>query len=251
MAEAFPPALGIVAAALLGLAFGSFATLLVYRLPRGEPVIVGGSRCTACGAALGVRDLAPMVSWLVQRGRCRHCDAPVSARYPLIEALLAVLFVVVYLRAGATLPGGLLAALAVALVTLAVIDLEVGLIPDRILLFVAPLGLVYQLAEGDFVVAVAGGAFAGGLAYLIRFAFLRLRGRDALGLGDVKFFAAAGVWLGPMGLPAFMVISGLGGAVFAGLWRRWGGGLEFPFGPALAVGLFVCLLFPELTRIFV
>ncbi|MCH7932136.1 MAG: prepilin peptidase [Proteobacteria bacterium] len=250
MAEAFPPALGIVAAALLGLAFGSFATLLVYRLPRGEPVIVVGSRCTACGAALGVRDLAPMVSWLVQRGRCRHCDAPVSARYPLIEALLAVLFVVVYLRAGATLPGVLLAALAVALVTLAVIDLEVGLIPDRILLFVAPLGLVYQLAEGDLVAAVAGGAFAGGLAYLIRFAFLRLRGRDALGLGDVKFFAAAGVWLGPMGLPAFMVISGLGGAIFAVLWRRRGGGLEFPFGPALAVGLFVCLLFPELTRIF-
>ncbi len=251
MPEAISPALDIVAAALLGLAFGSFTTLVVYRLPRGEPIVVGGSRCTACGAALGLRDLVPVASWLVHRGRCRHCDAPVSVRYPLIEALLAVLFVVVYLRAGATLSGVLLAALAVALVALAFIDLEIGLIPDKILLFVAPLGLVYQLADGDLVAAVVGGALAGGLAYLIRYGFLRLRGRDALGLGDVKFFAAAGVWLGPMGLPAFMVIAGLGGAVFAVLWRRRGGGLEFPFGPALAVGLFVCLLFPELVRMFV
>ncbi len=240
--------LGSVAAMLLGLAFGSFVTLVTYRLPRGEPIFRGRSRCPSCAAALGPRDLVPVLSWLAHRGCCRRCGAPVSVRYPIMELVLAVLFVVVYLHVGATLPGLLLAALAVGLVTLSVIDLEVGIIPDRVLLVLAPLGLAYQLAIGHVLVALAGAVLAGGLAFGLRVAFLRLRGRNALGLGDVKFFATAGLWLGPMGLPAFMVIAGLGGAVFAVLWRRLGGDREFPFAPALALGLFLCLLFPGLSQ---
>ena len=102
----------------------------------------------------------------------------------------------------------------------------------------------------DVALGLAGGALAGGVAYAIRYAFKRLRGRDALGLGDVKYFAVAGLWLGPSGLPAFMVVTGVAGIAFALLWRRLGGGCEFPFGPALALGLFICLLFPELVRLF-
>lgn len=240
--------LGSVAAMLLGLAFGSFVTLVTYRLPRGEPIFRGRSRCPSCEAALGPRDLVPVLSWLAYRGRCRRCGAPVSVRYPTMELVLAMLFVVVYLRVGATLPGLLLAALAVGLVTLSVIDLEVGIIPDRVLLVLAPLGLAYQLAIGHVLVALAGAVLAGGLAYGLRVAFLRLRGRDALGLGDVKFFATAGLWLGPASLPAFLIVSGLGGIGFARLWRRFGGGREFPFAPALALGLFLCLLFPSLSQ---
>lgn len=240
--------LGSVAAMLLGLAFGSFVTLVTYRLPRGEPIFRGRSRCPSCEAALGPRDLVPVLSWLAHRGRCRRCGAPVSVRYPTMELVLAVLFVVVYLRVGATLPGLLLAALAVGLVTLSVIDLEVGIIPDRVLLVLAPLGLAYQLAIGHVLVALAGAVLAGGLAYGLRVAFLRLRGRDALGLGDVKFFATAGLWLGPASLPAFLIVSGLGGIGFARLWRRLEGGREFPFAPALALGLFLCLLFPSLSQ---
>ena len=248
--DAVPPALGVAVAALLGLIFGSFVTLASHRLPRGEPILTGRSRCPSCRAALGPRDLVPLLSWLVQRRRCRHCGAAVSPRYALIEVLLAGLFAMLYLHSGATPTGLLLAALAVGLVTLSVTDLEAGIIPDKVLLVLAPLGLAYQYAAGDVALGLAGGALAGGVAYAIRYAFKRLRGRDALGLGDVKYFAVAGLWLGPFGLPAFMVVTGVAGIAFAWLWRRLGGGREFPFGPALALGLFICLLFPELVRLF-
>ena len=247
--DALPPGLGGIAAALLGLVFGSFVTLVSYRLPRGEPILGLRSRCPSCRAALGVRDLVPVLSWLAHRRRCRRCGAPVSARYPLIELILGMLFVVVYLRVGASLPGLLLAALAVGLVTLATTDLEAGIIPDKVLLVLAPLGLVYQFAAGDMRAAAAGAVLAGGLAYAIRLAFQRFRGREALGLGDVKLFATAGLWLGGGAVPAFMVVSGLAGAGFAVLWRRCGGGQVFPFGPALAVSLFIFLLFPGLAEL--
>ena len=247
--DAVPPALGVAVAALLGLIFGSFVTLASHRLPRGEPILTGRSRCPSCRAALGPRDLVPLLSWLALRRRCRQCGAAVSPRYALIEVLLAGLFAALYLHSGATLTGLLLAGLAVGLVTLSVTDLEAGIIPDKVLLALAPLGLAYQYVTGDVTLGLAGGALAGGVAYAIRYAFKRLRGRDALGLGDVKYFAVAGLWLGPFGLPAFMVVSGVAGIAFALLWRRFGGGREFPFGPALALGLLLCLLFPELVRL--
>ena len=236
-------------AALLGLVFGSFVTLSSYRLPRCEPILMGRSRCPSCGAALGFRDLVPVLSWLVSRRRCRHCAAAVSPRYAVIEVVLAGLFVGLYLDLGATPASLLLGALAVGLVTLSVTDLEVGIIPDKVLLVLAPLGLAYQYLTGDWVLGLIGGGFAGAVIYGVRYAFKRLRGRDALGLGDVKFFAMAGLWLGPFGLPALMVASGVGGMVFAVAWRRLGGGRAFPFGPALALGLFACLLFPAFVRL--
>ncbi len=248
--DAVPPAFGIAIAALLGLFFGSFVTLASHRLPRGEPILIERSRCPACRAVLGPRDLVPLLSWLAQRRRCRQCGAAVSPRYALIEVLLAGLFAALYLHSGATLTGLLLAGLAVGLVTLSVTDLEAGIIPDKVLLALAPLGLAYQYVAGDVALGLAGGALAGGVAYAIRYGFKRLRGRDALGLGDIKYFAVAGLWLGPFGLPAFMVVSGVAGIAFALLWRRLGGGREFPFGPALALGLFICLLFPELVGLF-
>ena len=249
--DAIPVALGVPVAALLGLCFGSFVTLASYRLPRGEPILMGRSRCPSCGAALGIRDLVPVLSWLMSRRRCRHCAAPVSPRYALIELFLGGVFVGLYLYLGATPALALLAALAVGLVTLAVTDLEAGIIPDKVLLVLAPLGMAYQYLTGDVVLGLIGGGFAGAVAYGVGYGFKRLRGRDALGLGDVKFFVMAGIWLGPFGLPVFMIASGLAGIGFALVWRRLGGGQVFPFGPALALGLFACLLFPEFAHLLV
>ena len=149
----------------------------------------------------------------------------------------------------------MLGALAVGLTTLSFIDLETGIIPDRILVILAPLGVIYGVVEGsrwldDVFASIIGGGFAGGVAYAVHYGYRRLRGREGLGLGDVKFFAVAGLWLGPFGLPAFMIVSGVSGVAFAMLWRRLGGGRGFPFGPALASGLFLCLLFPALVRLF-
>lgn len=240
-----------VAAAVLGAVLGSFVTLVSHRLPRGGSLVRGRSRCPSCGTVLGLRDLMPLVSWLASRGRCRHCGAPVGARYPVIEAVMAALFLAVYLRFGVTVPAALLGAAAVLLVTLAAIDLETGFLPDAVQVPLLLLGVGYRWWAGDLIQGLVGLALAGALAYAVRFGYGRLTGREGLGLGDVKFFGVAGLWLGPTGLPAFMVLGG-GLGLFVGLvWRRLVSTREFPFGPALAAALFAILLFPELARVFV
>lgn len=179
---------------------------------------------------------------------------PFGVRSLVIEGVVAALFAAIYVERGATPGGLLLAALAVGLVMLSAVDLKISIIPDKIQMALAPLGVIYRCVVGswaldDILISLAGGAFAGGVAFAVHYGYKRLRGRDGLGLGDVKFFAVAGLWLGPFGLPAFMIISGAAGIAFALLWRHLGGGREFPFGPSLALGLFLCLMFPALTRI--
>lgn len=235
-----------LAAALLGLLFGSFAALVAWRLPRGEGLAGGRSRCRDCGRNLAAIDLVPLLSYIVQRGRCRQCGAAVPLSYPMIEAATGILFVLVFWGVGATpvaIPLGLLAA---GLVILVAIDLEHMIIPDPLSLALGALGLVYRAMTSDTMLPLwdaAIGALAGfGIAWLLRFVFQRLKHREALGFGDVKFFAVAGIWCGLSGLADFMMLSGLSGIVFAGVWRWRGGNAEFPFGPALAAGLFAVVM---------
>ena len=176
-------ALGVVLAGFMGLLCGGFASLAAHRLARDQPIIGASSRCPSCRASLGIGDLFPLLSWLVSRGRCRQCGAPIGARYPLVEGVVAVLFIAVYLERGATPTGLLLGALAVGLATLSAVDLEIGVIPDSILAVLAPLGVIYRYAGGsraldDILISVIGGAFAGGVAYAVHYGFKRLRGRD-------------------------------------------------------------------------
>ena len=239
-------ALFYVKAAFLGVAFGSFASLVAHRLPLGQPVVTGRSRCPQCEHTLHMVDLVPVLSYLWNRGKCRHCAADISLRYPLIEIATAVLFVIVLAVVGPGLKAILLGLLAVGLVIMTVIDLEDQIIPDQISLALAGLGLAYHLASGapaDIWLSAGIGALMGFLiAWALRVAFQRLKGREALGFGDVKFFAVAGLWTGIGGLADFMMLSGLAGILFAAGWRMRGGDAVFPFGPALAIGLFAVIL---------
>lgn len=240
------PALLYVTAAMLGVVFGSFASLIAHRLPLGQAVVSGRSRCPHCGHVLHMADLVPVFSYLWNRGKCRHCAADVSWRYPLIEIATALLFIAALVAAGPGLNAILLGILAVGLVVMTVIDLEYQIIPDQISLALAGLGLAYHLAQGatsDMWLSAGVGALTGFLiAWALRAAFQRLKGREALGFGDVKFFAVAGLWTGIGGLADFMMLSGLAGILFAAGWRIQGGDAVFPFGPALAIGLFAVIL---------
>lgn len=242
----FTPALFYVTAAILGLLFGSFASLAAYRLPRGEPVVTGRSRCPHCGQELGVADLVPVLSYIRARGKCRYCAAPVSPRYPLIEIATAILFVLALAAAGPGLPAIVLGLLAVGLVIITAIDLEHQIIPDQASLALGALGVAYHALldnRMDGWISAGAGALAGfTIAWALRIVFQRLKGREALGFGDVKFFAVAGLWTGISGLADFMMISGLAGILFAVGWRWRGGDAVFPFGPALAVGLYAVVL---------
>lgn len=238
---------------------GSFLGVLIVRLPAGRPVAFDRSACPACGARLGARELVPLVSWVLLRARCRHCGAPVPARYPAIE--LAALGVALW--ALAVLPGWLAwagAGLGWALLALAAIDARHLMLPDALTLPLVPAGLAVAwavdpaLLPGHLVGAAAGFGVIVGIGALYR----RWRGREGIGLGDAKLFAGAGAWVSWQGLPSVLLIAA-GAALLAELALRArrgpaGGaaeagaaGRELPFGPWIAAGLWLTWLYGPLT----
>ena len=229
----------LVVAALLGLIFGSLASALSYRLPRGLPIAADRSRCSACNTALGAWDLIPLLSWIVNRGRCRHCGGAVSWRYPAMEAFTAVVFAGAWMAGGGDpLRAALLALTGFGLVVITVADLEERIIPDAMLLFLLPVAVGWRyVTDRDWIDAGLGAVFGLGVSFALRWAFKRWRGRDALGLGDVKFFGVIGIYLGILEFGRFLVIAGLAGILLGLVWRSVGKGPVFPFAPALCLVL--------------
>ncbi len=227
----------VILAALFGAVLGSFLNVVVYRLPRGESLVSPGSRCPSCSASVKAYDNIPVLAWMWLHGRCRACRAAISPRYPLVEAATAALCVAVVLTRSSA--GGIaLGVLAVlALVPVALIDLDCHLIPNRITGPVAILAIVLGSAldpSGEPARLIAGAA-AGGFFGLA--AYISPRG---MGMGDVKLAGVMGLLLGDAVAPALLIalIAGIAaGAVV--LARREPGtrqGVGVPFGPALAFG---------------
>jgi leader peptidase (prepilin peptidase)/N-methyltransferase len=230
---------------------GSFLGVVVTRLPRGETVLTGRSRCDLCARPLGPLDMMPLVSWIARRGRCRCGEARLPALYPLLE--LAALGVVFW--AWTELQGWLLLAsclLGWTLLTLAVIDAREMLLPDSLTLPLIPVGLlaVFAVDPGRLpahtIAALAGFVLFEVTARLYR----RIRGREGLGQGDAKLLAAGGAWVGPFGLPSVILLAALSGLTFTLVRRfaghRLGATTELPFGPHLALGIWLVWLYGPL-----
>jgi leader peptidase (prepilin peptidase)/N-methyltransferase len=211
----------------------------------------GRSRCPACGTTLRPRDLVPLLSWLWQRGRCRHCGAPVSAWYPAVELAAAAVGAASPLLLPT--PEALVAVLlGWWLLALALIDLEAWILPDALTLPLILAGLLLAAAggaaPGRLPLASLGEAAAGAaLGYVVlagvAWAYRRLRRREGLGLGDAKLFAGAGAWLGAASLPVVMLTAALLGLAFAVLRRQpLRAESAVPFGPALAVAFWAWFL---------
>ncbi len=233
-----------------GLVFGSFITCASYRLPLELDVVRKPSYCPKCNTILGFRDLFPIFSWLFSGGKCRHCSAKISARYPLIELITGALFAFLYLRYGLTLQGFILAGTVIMLMIMIVADLEHFIIPDCVHVILLPLAIAYSYAGGTFSPDILWGfILMTGLALLLHYGYSALRGRAMLGFGDVKFFAIVGVWLDLSAIPVFLFISGILGVLLGLIWRILGKGQVFPFGPALAIALFICIVFPNISNI--
>ena len=248
--------IAIIGPIFLGLVLGSFATALSYRIPRGLSMVsMSRSQCPACRKNLGVADLVPLFSWIVLRGRCRHCRAPIGWRYPLIELATLLLCLVFYSVYGMKSESLLIFALAPVIVSILDIDLHYKMIPDSLNLSILLTGVaalfVNALLSGsglDFLLekgaAAAGAALLYGFgALLLRQAAMFVMKREPLGMGDVKFYAAAGFWLG-LNVDAavlFMLVSGLSGIVFALAWTNRTGDAEVPFGPSLSIAFIAAL----------
>lgn len=237
-------ALVVIACGVLGLAVGSFLNVVIYRVPKGESIVRPRSACPDCAAPISNRDNVPLVSWLLLRGRCRHCGRPISARYPLVELATAALFAGVAARFGLVpeLPAFLV--LIAGLLALACIDLELRLLPRTIVYVVlglsAALLLIASAATGKWsalATAAIGSAAWFSLFFLINRADPRL-----LGFGDVRLALVLGFGLGWLGVAPLFVgffaanVLGLAFGLVLVARRHWEWHAKVPYGTFLALG---------------
>lgn len=257
MPEDLPREFYLAVTVFLGLVLGSFATALSYRLPRGLSIVkMKRSACPSCKRPLSAPDLVPVFSWLFLRGKCRTCKAAIGWQYPAIELATLLLCLLFYARFGFSLPVLAFFALAPVVVSIAAIDFTDKIIPDGLNISVAALALVALGANAalaanppDFVLekgveALAGAAIYCAAALLLRYGVMLALEKDPLGMGDVKFVAAAGMWLGlnPDSAAWLMFVAGAAGIMIALVWKKMRGEAEYPFGPALLAGFIAMLL---------
>jgi leader peptidase (prepilin peptidase) / N-methyltransferase len=241
----------IVLAGTLGAIVGSFLNVVIHRLPLRESLVRPGSRCPRCGASIAPYDNVPVLSWLVLRGRCRRCGAPVSARYPLVELLTAAAFAAVVAARGVEDNLALQLPFIAALIALAAIDLDHRLLPNRIVYPLAVYGVVGTAVvdSSDLVEHLLAGA--GAFVFLLAAVLAYPAG---MGMGDVKLAGAMGLFLGLSIIPALLVAFLLGSVV--GLWIMLQEGAAarkkaVPFGVFLALGGIVGVLAgPELIELY-
>jgi leader peptidase (prepilin peptidase) / N-methyltransferase len=231
---------------------GSFLGVLIRRLPEGRPIVRGRSHCEWCSARLTPRDLVPLISWLVARGRCRHCGHWLGWFYPGVE-LAALAVAAIALAIDGAEQAWLDCLLGWWLLALGWIDARHWLLPDVLTLPLLVLGLA--LAAAFAPADLADHAAAAMLGYLalraVAWIYQRLRHREGLGQGDAKLFAAAGAWLGIAALPQVILLAALAalltaaGLALAG--RRMRAHSALPFGPFLALATWLLWLFGPLS----
>lgn len=259
--------------AVFGAIIGSFLNVVIHRLPREQSIVFPNSRCPSCGAAISPFDNIPVLSYLILRGRCRACRAPISARYPAVEALTGLLYGLVFLRDGLTfaLPFDLV--FVTALVALVFIDSEHMILPDAItypgMIFavVARLAIPYLMGRPYFddlepllngilagwpmwaaslVGALLGALAGGGSLWLMGWVWERLRGVEAMGLGDVKMMFMVGAYLGWRLTVLTIFLAVLSGSLTGILLmlRRGERDMQMllPFGIFLGIGSIIALL---------
>jgi leader peptidase (prepilin peptidase) / N-methyltransferase len=265
------PWLDAILAGGLGLLFGSFLNVVIYRLPKmlerqwaaecadlagkapeaAPPfnLLVPRSRCQKCGHQIRWFENIPIASYVALRGRCSACKTPISVRYPLVEAACGLLFFFCVQHWGATPAGAAWCAFSAALLTLAMIDWDTTLLPDDITLPLLWLGLIAAALRWISVPldAALWGAVAGYLSlWLVYWAFKLLTGKEGMGYGDFKLFGALGAWFGWQALVPIILMASVIGAI-VGIAMKFTSGLReggyVPFGPFLAAAGLTAMVF--------
>ena len=264
-------------AVILGLVIGSFLNVCILRIPLEVPITSPRSHCPHCKKLIHWYDNVPVLSYLILRGRCRHCKKKISARYPLIELISGLLGALVYFKFGFGVEWVIFFGFAAALLVMAFIDMDHRILPDVITLngiWIGVLASLYLAGPNPLVsrilraagfdvtnprvLALVGSLLGvivgGGLLWGVGEAYLRLRGIEGMGFGDVKMMAMVGAFLGaPMALFTIMLGSLLGAVVGLAFMRFTGKSrdYELPFGTFLGIAGIVAILYgDELIRLY-
>jgi len=267
------PELGYPVVAGLGLLVGSFLNVVILRLPRRmewqwktdareileqpeiyDPpppgIVIEPSHCPHCKHKLSWYENIPVFSWLVLRGKCRHCHAPISPQYPLVELITCLLAVAAVARFGFGWQGFGAAVLSCFLVALAGIDLRTRLLPDSLTLPLMWLGLIGSIDSLYMPTKPALlGAMVGYLSlWSVWWLFKQLTGKEGMGHGDFKLLAALGAWVGLKGILPVILLSSLVGAIIGSIWLAAKGrdrATPIPFGPYLAIAGWLVFFFGD------
>jgi leader peptidase (prepilin peptidase) / N-methyltransferase len=231
-----------------GLCLGSFANVLIHRLPRGLPFVRGRSFCPRCRAAITWRDNVPLVSWFLLGGRCRSCRAAISPRYPTVELAVALLAVLTVEGLGVTAEALRTFVFLYVLLVAAVIDAASMMIPHTLTGVGLIVGLALAPAAGaDLGRALFGAASGAAVVIVLDLGYRLIRGRAGLGGGDVMLMAVIGAHLGPWSVPAVLGLGAAAGAASVLIRSRGRPDRQarIPFGPFLAAAAVVVLIWGE------
>ena len=234
----------------IGAAVGSFLNVCIYRLPQGLSIAAPRSFCPACQTPIRAYDNIPIISFLILGGKCRKCRAPISWRYPLVEALTGALALALFLKMGLTLSFASHFCFVAALVVITFIDLDHRLIPDVISLTGIVIGFLLALLGITIGIwnSLIGIAVGGGSLYLVAIAYEAVTKREGMGGGDVKLLAMIGAWLGWQAVLFTLFFSSLLGSLIGGsvmMLKKEDGKYAIPFGPFLALAALAYVFFGE------
>ena len=232
---------------IFGLIFGSFISLVSYRLVSKESIFLARSKCTHCNAKLKIRSLIPLFSWILQRGKCLNCSAKISVRYPLIELFCALGFILTFIKFDCKIDIKFLLYLAifVTLFIMVVVDLEHYFIPDILqfaLVFFVTLLTIHNGGLNSVYDGLRPALAFLAFGFAIWLFFYYSAGIDGIGIDDFKFFLIAGFMLSLNNFILFMFLSGAIGALFGGIWQKLKKDETFPFAPAICLSAYICLL---------
>jgi leader peptidase (prepilin peptidase)/N-methyltransferase len=258
-----------IAVFLFGLIIGSFLNVCILRIPLAESIVLPASHCPACGTSIKPYDNIPVVSWLVLAGRCRKCKARISAMYPMVELATGLLFVACYLVFGLNAEALKWAIFGALMIVLTITDLRERILPDKVNFLGLGLGLLLSFftrpvdgtalwlanhwfafpppeAALSFADALIGAGAASGLLWLVAEGYFRARGREGMGLGDVKMMAMAGAFLGLQRALLTILLGSLLGSIIGvaviAIGRK-GRDFELPFGTFLGAGAMLVVFF--------
>ena len=237
----------IVLIILFSLSIGSFLNVVIHRLPKRESLVSPGSRCPSCNKRIRFYDNIPLLSFLILNGKCRHCGAAISWRYPVVEGLTALVIMALFTVYGWSWHFCAYGILILFLIPISFIDLETGFIPDKLTIPAFLMGIIFLVAfqivnwKSALIGAVSGGALLVFLMILGKFIFKK----DAMGMGDVKLLVLIGVYVG---FPAVLISLFLGSIaafimILVGLiTKKQDLESTIPFGPFIAIGTLTYLL---------
>lgn len=233
---------------ILGITAGSALNCLAWRISRGQKWSGGRSVCPHCGHVLSVRDLVPLFSWLLLKGKCRYCGAKISARYPISELILGVCFAALLWRFELTLQFAVCIVLVSCLFTLSLVDIETLTIPNRFVIIPAVARIAQLLFEGGLSSLWYGtyhSLILGGAVLVLSLVMDRILHKESMGGGDIKLLFMLGLFFDLPCSLLLLLTACIVGIAFAAVFMKLERDTPFPFGPSISIAAFLTLLFGQ------